>query len=741
MILRRIELAHFGRFGEATFDFRPGLNLVVGPNEAGKTTLMEAIPAVLFGLRQKERYRPWGRQGDCRAALEFEQEGGRLRVERDLLGDQVRLVEFAPDGTPVYTFEGKVAPQGRSSERAEYLQQLERIFGNADEDLFRASLFCGQGSLELTAEKGLAGRIKALLSGFVEVDYDQVLASLQTDYFQLTRSNPWGKDKTRERELDEIRQRMTDLEQEWYRARDVQRHLEELRAALSAEREALQQERDDHDKGRKYLDWVRRQWQLEEKEEVLKRDFSRVQKTSQQVETLQAEYQQVLRDLAKTGLPRELPDDLPYLFADAEKIRKEMVALQLEATGFRKALLDLATPPWGATGAVSILCLSAGAFCSWRWPQFRAWALFGGGLLAVAVWCGFAWRALKLHAERSRISGQAQQVELRREEMQDALEELDEKFRLHGMSPSAVEIVRMQKNFERHRQLCVRLSEIESALKVLDQPTELSSEKEHLTRELVVITERMEHDKPLRGEGLILPEELPDAEEKLAALGQSIRKREERCFELAREEAALLAGVGDVQQIEEEGERLREREVRLQQRRDALALGYDLLHEAVQEFRQTYLERFASDAGQFLGTMTHGRHATVRFDDDFNITLADRAGSWHELEEYSRGTSDATFFAIRLALTRQLARGRHLPLLLDDPLVNFDRSRLADALKLLERLAVEHQVILLTHNDTLAKRGARDNWQIVALEEMSRPTVAPAKTAEKATDDGQMCFL
>ena len=63
MILRSLELKHFGKFAERSFEFRRGLNLVVGPNEAGKSTLIETVPAVLFGVRNKERFKPWGRQG------------------------------------------------------------------------------------------------------------------------------------------------------------------------------------------------------------------------------------------------------------------------------------------------------------------------------------------------------------------------------------------------------------------------------------------------------------------------------------------------------------------------------------------------------------------------------------------------------------------------------------------------------------------------------------------------------
>ena len=73
MILRSLELKSFGRFNDKTFEFRRGMNLVVGANEAGKSTMMASIPAVLFGLRDKQRYQPWGSQQGCQAVLQFEQ--------------------------------------------------------------------------------------------------------------------------------------------------------------------------------------------------------------------------------------------------------------------------------------------------------------------------------------------------------------------------------------------------------------------------------------------------------------------------------------------------------------------------------------------------------------------------------------------------------------------------------------------------------------------------------------------
>ena len=273
MILRSLELRHFGKFPEKTVELRRGMNLIIGPNEAGKSTLIEAIPAVLFGVRGKERFRTWGRQGSCEAALVLEGQDRTVRIERDMLSDQVRLTERDDLYHVLYQFEGKASPQGRSSERSEYLEQLTRLFGVADEDIFRASLFFGQGSLEISGQAGMAAKIKTLLSGFVEVDYDRVLQSLQEDYFAITRQNPWGKDKTRDRELDEIRHRLEQLEARWLAEQDSLRELESLRQELTALTHGIENDRSDYEKGERYLAWARRQWEFEDKAHQLRRDL------------------------------------------------------------------------------------------------------------------------------------------------------------------------------------------------------------------------------------------------------------------------------------------------------------------------------------------------------------------------------------------------------------------------------------------------------------------------------------
>ncbi len=739
MILRSLELKHFGKFGERTFDFRRGMNLVLGPNEAGKSTIMEAIPAVLFGIRDKDRFKPWGRQGSCEAALVFEGRSGTIRIERDMLTDRVSLVESDDLYQTLYRFEGKVTPQGRSSERSEYLDQLSRLIGISEEDILRASLFFGQGQIEISGNGGLSGKIKSLLSGFVEVDYDKVLSSLSDDLFAITRSNPWGKDKTKDRELEQVTQRITALGEEWYQGRKTIEKLEGVRKEISELSDSIEIDRGEYAKGEKYLAWVRKQWQFEEKEEVLRKDFNRVNKETAKVEDLEVQRDQLEKALGKTGLPLEMPEDLPLILAEAEDARKELVELQGESAQLRKELLAHMPPPWRLSALLSLLVCAGGGGLAWYRPQWMVQALLGAGLVTAILWIIYLFKAGKERAERGRVKGQAQVLERKREEAQARLAALDDRFEAIGMSPSAIEIVKMQKNLGRHREITGQLKEVASALKVLEKAEELKRDQGNLTRELAVLDERMEKERPMRPQGLLSREELPDAEDKLQALGESLQDREKRLLELSRQEAALQAGLADLQQIEEQGEELKKRECALVRRRDALVAAYELLSESVEEFRQTYLERFSSDIASHFAAATCGRYGAVRLDENFSITLQTREGHWQDIASFSRGTVDALYFAVRLALTRHLSRGRNLPLLLDDPLVNLDAVRLGETLTTLEVISNDHQVLLFAHNEGLLKRAGRKSWNVLSLDEQK--PVKKSAPVERNDDVGQLHLL
>jgi uncharacterized protein YhaN len=62
----------------------------------------------------------------------------------------------------------------------------------------------------------------------------------------------------------------------------------------------------------------------------------------------------------------------------------------------------------------------------------------------------------------------------------------------------------------------------------------------------------------------------------------------------------------------------------------------------------------------------------------------------------SQGTQDQIYLAARLALLQVIAGGKQPPILLDDPFVAYDDTRLRATIQLLKRLHQQAQIVLFT---------------------------------------------
>lgn len=92
MIIRELHIQHFGKFDHKEILLQPGINIIYGQNEAGKSTVHFFIRSMLFGterLRGKgaandicSRYQPWEGSRDYEGLMIFEHEGRVYRIYR-----------------------------------------------------------------------------------------------------------------------------------------------------------------------------------------------------------------------------------------------------------------------------------------------------------------------------------------------------------------------------------------------------------------------------------------------------------------------------------------------------------------------------------------------------------------------------------------------------------------------------------------------------------------------------------
>ncbi len=93
MIIKEMHLINFGKFNHQSVSLKPGLNIIYGENEAGKTTLHTFIRAMLFGIERQRgkasandlytKYEPWENPANYQGTMRIENEGVNYRIERN----------------------------------------------------------------------------------------------------------------------------------------------------------------------------------------------------------------------------------------------------------------------------------------------------------------------------------------------------------------------------------------------------------------------------------------------------------------------------------------------------------------------------------------------------------------------------------------------------------------------------------------------------------------------------------
>ncbi|HET8570816.1 MAG TPA: AAA family ATPase [Candidatus Limnocylindria bacterium] len=238
MRIERIELDGFGRFADAEWTLNEGMTVLLGANEAGKTTLLNAVRALLFGFESTRDGRTWypalagGRRGGrlwLRTA-----DGQRWRVERHgERGGVGALVVEAPNGN--------LGGQ----------EELNRLLGGADRDLFNNIFAFGLGELEAFSSlsgEGVRSRIYGAgsgLGGTSVVDIERRLRAEQEASYK-----PRGSEQTLAKllgRMEELRGTVATLEQQpatYEAARAELATLQGNRAELRDERRRVVERRE-----------------------------------------------------------------------------------------------------------------------------------------------------------------------------------------------------------------------------------------------------------------------------------------------------------------------------------------------------------------------------------------------------------------------------------------------------------------------------------------------------------------
>ena len=190
MRFRRFDLVRFGHFTGATLDLPPGnpdFHLLLGANEAGKTTVMRAVEDLLFGFPVRTPYDFLHPYAELRLGAVVEEEG-----------EQLEFLRRKGSKDTVLDAEGAPFPRGE--------RRLATYLGGADRDFFGRMFNLGherlaRGGREILQSHGEVGKtLFSAGSGLLELRKEARRLDEEAETL-------WGPRKKRTRRYTQARDR------------------------------------------------------------------------------------------------------------------------------------------------------------------------------------------------------------------------------------------------------------------------------------------------------------------------------------------------------------------------------------------------------------------------------------------------------------------------------------------------------------------------------------------------------
>ncbi len=222
MIIKNLHLAAFGKFKNKRVELKEGLNLICGPNEAGKTTIHKFIEGMFFGFFKPysknkiytplwDKYRPWD-AGAYSGSILYEYGGKQYRLERsfDKNGEYVKLFDDAT---------GSDLTESLEFDPAVKLPKANKHL-NINSVLFRNTVSIGQ--LSNVTDEDLAKELGDLLVNtqgtLSDISYKSVLENLEKQKAEIGTAkqakSPYGKSAARLEELTREKQHYLKIAEE-----------------------------------------------------------------------------------------------------------------------------------------------------------------------------------------------------------------------------------------------------------------------------------------------------------------------------------------------------------------------------------------------------------------------------------------------------------------------------------------------------------------------------------------------
>lgn len=177
MEIQELWLKHYGKFHDHRVALKPGINIIYGGNESGKSTIHSFVRAMFFGLQRSrgkaartDEYQirqPWDTPGTFMGSMRIREDGKVYRIDRCFDSGRQSLA---------------LTCETDHAESSDPAKDLEKLLGGLSENAFANTFFISQAKCE--TDEALATELRSYMVNSenamdAQLDVSQALQSLR----------------------------------------------------------------------------------------------------------------------------------------------------------------------------------------------------------------------------------------------------------------------------------------------------------------------------------------------------------------------------------------------------------------------------------------------------------------------------------------------------------------------------------------------------------------------------------
>ena len=693
MKIKNIKVNAYGNIENKDINLEEGINIIHGANESGKSTLLNYIISIFYGISRNkdgkalsdyEKYKPWN-SNEFSGRISYKLENGeKYEIFRD----------FNKKNPKIYNDKLEDISDRFETDKKDgskfFIEQM-----GIDKQMYLSTVVSTQEEVRLDEKNQnmLIQKIANLAgTGEDNVSYKKALIKLQEKIRDEIGTNKTSQKPINiiEKEIVEINNKIVETEK--YRNRKYE---------IDAEKEQILSELKELEQQKQILQELQNSMKSEEetknrleiREKNRKDNIAKINELTNQKNTINAESERVqsaknhLQDIIKGH-----KENIEKLNSEIEKIANEKEEKQEK----EKPSISF---------IVITVVLAIALICS----IILIKNYIVSGILGVALIANIVFYVINKNKQKVNKAKLREKINQEKQYKREKLENQKQQI-IANVNTTEKEL---EKQEEEEKQVNSELSMLKGQIILLEKNNEKITEeieqdnkaiKEEANKNKQQIIEKYK-DKNIND--LLY---INDYQNYISKIEETINNNRIRIKGLEIEYNTIVPQLDEIVVLEEKREADKEKLAELREKESIINIAIENLMDAYEEMKTTITPKFTKNLSESIQKISSNKYNKVTINDENGMIIENNRGEYVEAIKLSTGTIDQLYLAFRLSMIDELSK-ENLPIILDESFAYSDNNRLKNMLQYLTSDLNNHQTIIFTCTDREQKM----------LEEMNIP--------------------